>query len=352
MSVNTESRSDSFVVKLIVGAVVLGIGIVIVSSVFGAVVAAENPGSLKLDNGQQTFGLFGQKQVEAVKDTSGRAAAFGGSGAVVVNNGIGFLNATGENETGTATLATHAAVDDPSRTQVIYQLGQEYQLSYNGSSQQYQLYYFDEETRDSYIVRVNASATPTKLSPIFFSRDGETLTLRTTTNSSAIQTTGDSFVALPTDAGLDGRIEETRVVNTILTSSQRTSYVNDPIDPVAVGNRESRLMFDKTGESVAVDFRANASARLTGDATRGSGVAGQQLDEGVDFELSPPEDSRQTITALAGGKLEDMPRVFVAATNDFETLLDLVSVAFGIGGVVLIVTIAVKVISRVKVISS
>jgi hypothetical protein len=107
-------------------------------------------------------------------------------------------------------------------------------------------------------------------------------------------------------------------------------------------------MFDTQGDSVAVDFRPNASGSLTGDAGRGDGVAGQQLDEGTDFALTAPTNDEQTITALNGGELEDMPRVFLSATNDFEQLINLVSTAFGLAGVVLVITIGVKVVNRAR----
>jgi hypothetical protein len=355
VSVTTGQASDSFIVKIIVGAVVLGIGIFLVSTVFGAVFTPGNFGSVALDNnGQATVNAPEDERIKVVRDTSGRAASFGGGGAVVIDSGIGFLNATGPNETGQATLLTHAAVDDPTRTQVLYQIGEEYQLSYSAANGgQYVVWYFDEQTRDTYSTSVAAASDPTDLTAIVIERDGETLTLSKETNgtlSASVQTTGDSFAELPTDTSLDGRLEETRVINRTLTSSEKSQYATDPIAPLAVGNRTSRLMFDTRGDGVAVDFR-NASGSLTGDAGRGDGVAGEELVQGQDFSVTDPQQDTQTITALAGGQLENMPRVFLTAINDFTQLIQLVSTAFGLAGVVLVIVVAAKVISKTRDIS-
>jgi hypothetical protein len=323
-----------------------------VAQILGFAIAPAGFGSVPIDNGQQTLNTE-DRQIDPnkVQDTSGRAAELSGSGAVVVDGGLGFLNATG-NETGTATFLTHVAIDDPSRTQVIFQLGDEYQLSYNGTSNEYELWYFDEETRDTYLVNVSAPSDPTPLQPVIFTRDGETLTLINAAGEglqASVTTTGDSFEPLPTDQGLDGRLEETRVINRTVTSSETTIYTDDKIAPVAVGNRESRLMYDTQGSGVAVDFRDNASASLTGDAQRGDGIPGDSLSSGTDFAITSSGSNQQTISALVGGQLEDMPRVFLGgATNDSQQLLELLRVAFSLAGLALLVIVIRRLFKRAQ----
>jgi hypothetical protein len=344
VSVSTGSLSDKFIVRVIVGAVVLGIGIFLLSTVFSVTFAPSGFGSVPLTNGETTLDVS-EKRVDVVQDTSGRAASLGGSGAVVVSGGLGFLNET--ETSGSAAFATHAAVDDPNRTQIIYALEDEYQLSYNGTSNEYVLWYFDKATTNSYVVTI-AATNPTQLQPIFFSHDGDTLTLETTAGEgklNATTTTGGSFVPLPTDTRLDGTLEETRTFDRTLTNSEQNAYTTDPIAPIAVGNREARIMYDTAGSGVAVDFRANASGELQGDADRGTGIAADVLTQGTDFALTSASNGKQTLTALNGGQLQDMPRVFLGAVNDASQLIQLVSVAFGLAALVLLIVVAAKVIS-------
>jgi hypothetical protein len=345
MSVATGDVSSSFVIRLIVGAVVLGIGVFLVSQVFAGIFAPQGPGSVEIVNAEATYNTEGER-TDIVRDTSGRAAVFGGSGSLVVNDGLGFLNATEKD--GTASFVTHARIDDPSRSQVIYQLGDNYQLSYAADSGDYQLWYFDASTRDSYALSVNAS-DPTGLQPILIERQNDKLRLESTAEANEITTTGDSFVPLPTDNSLDGALEETRVINRTLTDNDFKRYISDPIQPVAVGNRTARLMLDTGGSGVDVSFRSSA-ASLNGDASKAEvGVDGDRLDRGTDYALAGPgSSSSQTLIVLSGGQLEDMPRAFVNVTNDFEQLIELVNIAFGLAGVVLLVVIAVRVLTTVR----
>lgn len=284
-----------------VGSLAFGIVILIVvlSTLVGTFAVAQ--GSIPLNNGVATFD---SEDVEnaTIKNSTGRAAALDGQGAVEVNGGLGVRGDPWS-------FSTYVAIDDLSRSHVVWTVRENWVLSYDGGASEWVLWYYNSSSTNSYSTSVAAS--PSGLTNVQAQRDGQTVTLYNSTDASSsftITPGTDSSAPLPTTQSLDGRLEETRVWKTTLNGSQRQQLRDEPLNPVGVGNRSARLMFDTSGSGVAIDF-TGASGELTGDATRGSGFAGSVLVAGVDYRIDTSGQVR--LIALDGGALEDMPRVAV-----------------------------------------
>jgi hypothetical protein len=293
------SAADDIVER--VGSIAFGIVILVVvlSTLVGTFTIAQ--GSIPLNNGVATFDSP-DVQNATIKNSTGRAAALNGNGAVEVTGALGVRGDTWS-------FSTFVAVDNSSRSQVVWSVRDNWVLSYDGGTSEWVLWYYNSSSTNSYSTAVAAS--PSGLTNVQAQRDGQTVTLYNGTDASSsftITPGTDSSAPLPATQSLDGRLEETRVWKTTLNASQRQALRDEPLNPVGVGNRTARLMFDTSGSGVAIDF-TGASGSLTGDATRGSGFAGTKLVAGVDYRIDTSGQVR--LIALDGGSLEDMPRVAV-----------------------------------------
>lgn len=281
----------------------IGFGIVILVVVLSTLVGTFSiaQGSIPLDNGVATFDSS-DVQNATIKNSTGRAAALNGAGAVEISGSIGVRGDRWS-------FSTFVDVDNSSRSQVVWVVRENWVLSYDGGASEWVLWYYNSTSTNSYSTSVVAS--PSGLTNVQAQRDGQTVTLYNSTGSSSsftITPGTDATAPLPATQSLDGRLEETRVWQTTLNASQRQALRDEPLNPVGVGNRTARLMFDTSGSGVAVDF-SSATGTLTGDATRDSGFPGSVLVAGVDYRVDTSGQVR--LIALSGGALENMPRVAV-----------------------------------------
>lgn len=336
----TADGADGLGTQLITIAVLLGVGVVIVSQL-GVVGGSFSGGSLALGGDAAVTVAVASDDVAEVADTTGRAMRVDGDGGVSVDGGFG-----GVANDSTMSFATYADVDNTSRGSRLIRVGDAWALNYiaaNGG--QYELLYFNISSRNSYRLTVAADQTPGTLQPVIVERNGATVRLYNGTGASAsltIDPSSESTAQLSNVGDLDGRIDETRAWDRPLNATERATYRSDGIEPVAVGNRSARLQFDTTGDSVAIDFVA-ASGRLSGTASRGDGLDKTVLQQGTDFTLAE-QDTETTISVIQGGALTDQPRVAVQTSTPFREVLVLTASAFGLGGVVMVVVVARRVI--------
>jgi len=304
-----------------VAAIAIGIAVLVV--VLSALVSSSTvaQGSIPLSDGVATFSSPSVANA-TISNSTGRAAELSG-GAVEISGAVGVRGDTWS-------LSTYVDVDDSSRTQVVWTVRENWQLAYDGVAGEWELWYYNSSSTNSYSTSVSAS--PTGLTNVQAQRDGQTVTLYNSSGSSSsitITPGTDSSAPVPATQPLDGRLDETRVWQAALNATQRQQLRDEPLDPVGVGNRSAQLMFDRDGSSVAVDF-SSASGSLTGAATRGSGLAGAELVKGVDYRVDGSE-----LIALDGGSLDEMPRVAVShggllGAGVFGALLGLMRSAIGV----------------------
>lgn len=295
-------------------------------TVGGAVFEVTNPSDgsffVGTDNEER---LENVDNVTEVKDSTGRAASLAAGQDVEISGGIGV-------EGSVWSWSTWTATDDTSRDQIIWSVRDNWILAYNSTTPEWILWHYNDSSTHSYRVSVPANDTAT-LRNVQATRNGSTVTLYNDSGTSASVTLTpgtDSSAAAPTYKSLDGGLEETRTFDTELNASQRQALRNKPLKPVAVGDRDARLMFDKKGRNVAVDLR-NADGEITGSnsllgSVRRSGLAGTVMTRGVDYEIDQ-RTGGSYIVLKSGGELEDMPRIAISTPDTIaEGLIgDLVS---------------------------
>jgi hypothetical protein len=260
------------------------------------------------------FDLDGADDVAEVKNSTGRAAALDTNTEVQVSGGIGV---DGQNWH----WSTFVGMDrEVPRDEIIWSVRENYILAFNDSDAnspaEFVLWYYNSTSTNSYRLTVPGSHGSV-LKNVQASRNGTQLTLRnsTGTSSSLTITPGtDTSAPAPNGSELVGTLEETQTWDRTLNSSERQTVRTDPLEPVGVGDRDARLMFDQSGRGVAVDLRS-ASGEIVGSpgffsSVRTSGIPGDVLTRGVDYKVSGG-----SIVLLAGGEVEDAPRIVVEASS-------------------------------------
>jgi hypothetical protein len=328
--------------RVTVGAVTLAVGLVILSQIVGVGVAGLGSvdGSIRV-GGDGVVVLQNNDDVSSVRDSTGRAADLSG-GHVAISGGLGVRDDSDRRWT----FATYSSVDDSTRASTLWSFGKSYVIAYTpGNGGEYVAWYYNASTTNSYSVSVSADS-PGSVSPLLLERDGTTLTLYNESGSSSSVTItpgADSSAALPTSNNLEGKLEETRTWKRPLSASERQTYRSDGIEPVAVGNRSARLLFDRTGDDVAIEFR-NAEGDLEGAASRGDGLVGSTMARGTDFEIVRVNGD-DAVKPLVGGELENQPRIAVTTPRStFEKFVLALGGAFGLAGIVLIAAISRRVL--------
>lgn len=341
---STAEETGNAFTKLIVSAVILAVGVTIVSQVVGVGGLVSLDGSIRV-GGDGVVALQQDKGVTEVRDSTGRAASLSG-GEVVINGGLGVRDDPDDQWA----FGTYASVENSSRASVVWSLGEEWILAYQPDyGGEFVVWHYNRSSTHSYATSV-AAASPGSLSAVLLERDGDTITLTNSSGatSSIVLTPGtDSSAPVPTTNNLNGRLEETRSWDRTLTSAEAQTYRSDGIEPVAVGNRSARLLFDQSGTDVAVEFRT-ASGELRGSASRGTGLAGTVMTQGTDFSVIE-FGGGLAVKPLAGGELENQPRIALSTPQSaFEQAALAIGSVFALAGVVLIVVVARRILAVVR----
>lgn len=124
-----------------------------------------------------------------------------------------------------------------------------------------------------------------------------------------------------------GSIDEVRFVDGVLSDAQIDTYQADPVDPLADATHDGRVMFnDDTDATVRVYFTGD-DAQLV-DAGLADGVAGPQLEVGVDFETSTDP---LTVSVPEGSYLAGAPAAFVTVIGGAAAFVALLQTIAGTG---------------------
>lgn len=182
-------------------------------------------------------------------------------------------------------------------------------IQYNGSSDQWIGWYYDDGTLNSYRLTTSAPDQPNNLTLITFTHNQTHLKLYRNTTLAATQNVSVSAIEDPeiNATNWDGTLEETRVFDDATNDSEQSELYNNPVAPRPDRNRTARLMFDEgSGSTTAIYFTGTRADIYNFSWVHGHD--GNILNEGTDYELS---ESDGTITALGGGKIDGAPVVWI-----------------------------------------
>lgn len=285
------------------GAIALLLVMVMVSAVYGAVTdtgTSNESEDLAVTGGSEQLSIkLGQsvKSHNGVRTSLNDQARLRGSGQIDVSTNA----SVGGDEWSVCTwsAAAPSVVDnDEARSIIGYETRTIY---YDGTTDEYVGYYYDESDRQEYEVRIGAGAEQAN-QLICLQQDGGTLTLsrNTTTTSQALSTA--QTTAAPPSASWNGTVEETRIYDYPLNASQRAEWVGEPVLAVNGSAPSVRLTYDVRPGDTPKTYFAPGSVTLTGDATLTSGFSGPSISRGTDYQWGGIDGA--TITILSGGKLD------------------------------------------------
>lgn len=271
-------------------------------------------------------------QVYRVNDSTGYAVELTGANDSYVRSqgGVDLY----ENDTFTASTWARVNSSSSGETMTVLAAGSDVTLQYNGTDGNWTAWYYESSTGDSYRVDVDAANQPDNLTWVAAWRNETHFTIyRNTTQGEIVNISASNRSASGefNASNFNGTLEETRVFDEALNSSERSGVVNNPVAPRPEANRTLRVMYDEgSGSTTALYFAGGERADLS-NFSWVHGHDGHVLTEGTDYEI---DLSDGTITALAGGRIDGAPVVWI----DYEfkpsdRILDLVEplgTAFGL----------------------
>lgn len=239
------------------------------------------------------------------------------------------------------TVSLWASYDSTSDEMTALSLDGRIEVRYNGTSDEWLAWYYDDGDRASYEVSVSSSANATELEHVVVTRNSSELTIYANqTQGSTATLSGSSSVSAPVNrTNWDGRLEELRVDEEAWDSSLITSHYNDPIAPLAT-NHTARVMFDEPYRGTQRMFY-NAGDVVTSNATFVDGLPGQELDSGGVLATSEYDwdNDGPRIRAEGGERLDGAPVAYVDydQKDALGGLRDGFESAVGLAGLLLVI---------------
>lgn len=304
-----QGLSDGMIVAVIVG-IVLFVG------VFAASVVVEEGRQITYENGSTTDAINLENRDSAqldyytatnqqVYDSLGNSIELSGSSDSYFQSqdNVDF------NTTGEFTLSTWVYADSSiSGERTVASLNGRLVQTYNSTTGNWEVWYYDERTTDSYELEANATS-PGSFENVQVVSDGNSIELyvsSTSTPDDTVQLDG-GFVESPNASNWDGRIDEVRTFDTALNATQRQSLRNDPVGPLP-DSTTARIMFDERGTSTQLLFYASGGVD-TFNANIVDGLNGSLLTEGTDYSW---DSSSPGIEVLSGGRLDGAPVAYAS----------------------------------------
>jgi len=181
-------------------------------------------------------------------------------------------------------------------------------IDYNTTN--WRVIYYDDTSLNSYSTEIDAPSPTTWTYLTAQSNGTHLIVARNNTIKSTIPLTDGSATSANFSADtLHGKVDETRVYDDNLSSSERQQPLDQPTAPLKGANETARIYYDTfPGETTVDVFRTGQDLEST-DVTFVDGFAGQTTTEGTDYRRDGA-----TITALDGGTLDGAPAVFSTYT--------------------------------------
>lgn len=245
----------------------------------------------------------------------------------------------------TWTVSTWATVDADAAndTMTTVSLGGDLVVYYNGSTDSWAAWFYDDGARNSYHVNVSASSPTDGLNNIIVERDGDNLTIyRNTTAGSSADLSNTSTASSPHTTNWHGRIDEVRTDDVALNASQRNQIYQNPVAPLTGTDKTARIMFDEPEQNKQLLFFSGGDIQLY-NATIVDGHPGELMDgESFANSLAGATDYEwgtdgPQIRAVEGGQLDGAPVAYAEYTSyglvgglvsDYQNALVLAGVVF------------------------
>lgn len=187
-------------------------------------------------------------------------------------------------------------------------------IQYNGSDGNWSGWYFDDGSTDSYIVNVSAPNQPGNLTNVCLIHNSTDLAIYRNNTPGEVKSTTGSNIA---DAHLNatnwhGVLEETRVVDVALSSSQRQGLVDHPNRPLSGATPTARLMYDTraSNPSTLPVYWSDTRIRLS-NASIVDGFPGENIVQGTDYKVQ--FGTFKTISS--SDKLDGAPTAWATVTT-------------------------------------
>lgn len=257
---------------------------------------------------------------QTVYETTGYAVNLTGADDSYVNSQSDFEIATDQNWTVSAWGYVDSAASSNNMT-LVSANGRAI-ISYNGSANQWEGWYYDEGARNSYEVTVATSGNETgNLTNVMLVANGTHLAIyRNNTLGGVADITASSTVSAPVESGnWDGRIEEIRTFDEALNATRRGEVVNSPTEEQHDASPTSRAMFDQPNASTQLLLYTDTSLTVS-NATYSAGFSEDVQSEGTDYEWDEDgqfnDNNGPRLKPLAGGDIANAPVAY--ADYDFE----------------------------------
>lgn len=294
----------------------------------------------------ETEGASEVLEVYQVQDSTGRAIALTGAPDSYYQSRERVDLAADD----TWSVSTWARVDSGAagETMTAISANGRVLIQYNGTSGEWVGWYYDDGTGNSYRLAGAAPNQPQNLSLVTLTANGTHVTLyRNTTQLDTQSVTTAAVESAELNAtGWNGVLDEARVFDDATNASEQATLHANPVAPRPARNRTARLMFDEgSGKTTAIYFTPTV-ADLSNTTWVASGLPGHTLDEGTDYEIDADSG---TITALAGGRIDGAPVVWIdiryKSLNAVGEVGAAISGAFGLFGASVLVVPAVAVLA-------
>jgi len=274
----------------------------------------------------------------ADEEGTGAAAISGGSGVVPLISGAAIEEHQGAQSTlgdqatldgstdaeiaadidaataGNQALCAWATPDSVSSHRAI--AGYQYlELSYNGTSDKWRAYYYDEQTRSGYAATATPgnTATPTLLCGQVDRAGNRVELYENATEVAAANIDGGGVADAPPDTNWNGGLEEIRVFNDTVNASQQSEWLGEPVLSMDGAAPVARLMFDvrDRGASSVPVFFASGDATVGAGVTFTDGFSGPSISRGTDYSVGGLDNN--VFSTLSGGVFDESGEVIYAS---------------------------------------
>jgi len=211
------------------------------------------------------------------------------------------------NVSGDAEVTTWVRVNNTPGTQLVY-ADTERLLLYRGSTNEWVAAYYNATDGQTWTVTELAN-DPTTWTHVTVAHNDSDLTIyeNNTDTSTTTLTDGNAITGNVTaDSNLDGSLDETRVFDRVLTSTERQQLIDQPTAPLTGAERSSRIMYD-----TFADTPSSYPAFITGGSLNTVGVSKIAGFDGATVTESDWSRSVLTLSSFSG-PLAGAPGVYAS----------------------------------------
>lgn len=321
MARNTD-HLPTVVLVTVICFVILGVGVFAVSSAMDASPSDTENGervqtAVETQNAGTWYSIASDTGTDPLVVTSrGYAVNLTGANDSYVRSkqGIDFS----QDDTWSVSLWARLDNDATAEEQTALSLNGRLVINYNQTSSEWVVWYYDDGSRDSYELSVTGPNQPANFTNIqVTSNETHLQVYRNNTLGDTANLTTSSIVDAPvTSENWNGRLEEVRTVDDVLSVSERQELVDNPVEPQPGTNRTARIMFDEPYESSQLVLFSGTELEQS-NVTFSQGFEGRQLTEGqyaVTADYTWNENGPR-IRLLEGGSADDIPVAYVDYTK-------------------------------------